>query len=177
MSGFKSLKTMLAAGAVTACLAAAPASAVTYIAYSSENSVGAFAAVVATTDQSDGFYERGDVLSYTFLFDSGTGIFDYSDVPLVDFRFSESGNDIDLFAFDNGYSGGTGLGITANNALNYIATRNGILYLTFNPISISVDKSAPAVPEPATWAMMLVGFGMIGGASRYRRRSTNVGFA
>jgi len=27
-----------------------------------------------------------------------------------------------------------------------------------------------AVPEPATWAMMLVGFGMIGAASRYRRR-------
>ncbi len=27
-----------------------------------------------------------------------------------------------------------------------------------------------AVPEPATWAMMLVGFGMVGGAARYRRR-------
>ncbi|MDP1028654.1 PEPxxWA-CTERM sorting domain-containing protein [Sphingomonas sp. KR1UV-12] len=27
-----------------------------------------------------------------------------------------------------------------------------------------------AVPEPATWAMMLVGFGMVGAAARYRRR-------
>lgn len=31
---------------------------------------------------------------------------------------------------------------------------------------------AAAVPEPATWAMMLVGFGMIGATARYRRRST-----
>jgi hypothetical protein len=31
-----------------------------------------------------------------------------------------------------------------------------------------------AVPEPATWAMMLVGFAMVAGAARYRRRSTKV---
>ena len=29
-----------------------------------------------------------------------------------------------------------------------------------------------AVPEPATWAMMFVGFGMIGASARYRRRNT-----
>jgi len=28
------------------------------------------------------------------------------------------------------------------------------------------------VPEPATWAMMILGFGMMGGALRYRRRKT-----
>lgn len=32
--------------------------------------------------------------------------------------------------------------------------------------------AAAAVPEPATWSMMLVGFGMVGAASRHRRRST-----
>ena len=38
--------------------------------------------------------------------------------------------------------------------------------------------SVAAVPEPATWAMMLVGFGMIGGVTRYRRRKpTSVSFA
>jgi len=40
--------------------------------------------------------------------------------------------------------------------------------LTFN---------ASAVPEPATWAMMLVGFGAIGAVSRSRRRPANVNFA
>ena len=34
-----------------------------------------------------------------------------------------------------------------------------------------------AVPEPATWAMMLVGFGMMGATLRYRRKSTKVSFA
>jgi hypothetical protein len=34
-----------------------------------------------------------------------------------------------------------------------------------------------AVPEPATWAMMLIGFGAIGGAARYRRRKTNLAYA
>jgi hypothetical protein len=35
----------------------------------------------------------------------------------------------------------------------------------------------PAVPEPATWAMMLVGFGMMGATLRYRRRTTAVTYA
>ena len=34
-----------------------------------------------------------------------------------------------------------------------------------------------AVPEPATWAMMIGGFGMVGGSMRYRRRKTAVSFA
>ncbi len=34
-----------------------------------------------------------------------------------------------------------------------------------------------AVPEPATWAMMLVGFGMMGATMRYRRRSTRAVYA
>lgn len=41
----------------------------------------------------------------------------------------------------------------------------------------SVTLGAAAVPEPATWAMLLVGFGMIGGSMRYRRRSTQAIYA
>ncbi|GGB21117.1 hypothetical protein GCM10011380_08410 [Sphingomonas metalli] len=43
----------------------------------------------------------------------------------------------------------------------------------FKLAGLSVSTVA-AVPEPATWAMMLVGFGMVGAASRYRRRATAV---
>ena len=35
------------------------------------------------------------------------------------------------------------------------------------------DESAPAVPEPATWAMVLAGFGVVGGAMR---RAPNLRF-
>lgn len=40
----------------------------------------------------------------------------------------------------------------------------------------AVSFSAAAVPEPATWALMMVGFAMVAGASRYRRRATAVAF-
>ncbi|RYF20060.1 MAG: PEP-CTERM sorting domain-containing protein [Oxalobacteraceae bacterium] len=40
-----------------------------------------------------------------------------------------------------------------------------------------VFETAAVVPEPATWAMMLVGFGMLGGALRYRRRSSTITYA
>ena len=38
-----------------------------------------------------------------------------------------------------------------------------------------VDNVAAVVPEPATWAMLLVGFGVIGGALRGHRRMTGYG--
>ena len=62
--------------------------------------------------------------------------------------------------------------------------------LTGRYIKYSVTSNAPgggntglsaiafgAVPEPATWGMMLIGFAAMGGAMRYRRRETKVRFA
>jgi hypothetical protein len=42
-----------------------------------------------------------------------------------------------------------------------------------------ISDSAPAVPEPATWAMMLLGLGLVGGAMRStkRRKKINVSYA
>ena len=37
---------------------------------------------------------------------------------------------------------------------------------------ISTQQATSPVPEPATWAMMLVGFGAVGGALRSRRKAT-----
>lgn len=38
-------------------------------------------------------------------------------------------------------------------------------------------RAIAAVPEPATWAMMFLGFGMMGASMRHRRKSTAVSFA
>jgi hypothetical protein len=35
---------------------------------------------------------------------------------------------------------------------------------------------AASVPEPASWALMLAGFAMVGGATRYRRRQQRVAY-
>jgi len=33
------------------------------------------------------------------------------------------------------------------------------------------------VPEPASWALMLAGFAMVAGATRYRRRAPRVAYS
>lgn len=47
---------------------------------------------------------------------------------------------------------------------DYYPRNPGYSHITF------FDTGAPAVPEPATWAMMLLGFGFVGGAMRSARR-------
>jgi hypothetical protein len=54
--------------------------------------------------------------------------------------------------------------------------------LTFNNVPATdafevANFTVTAVPEPATWGMMLLGFGMVAGAARYRRRGTKVAFS
>jgi hypothetical protein len=68
------------------------------------------------------------------------------------------------------------------SAINRRVTFTGTNGTTYNGIRFSNAGTAQqafefdnvsftaAVPEPATWAMMLVGFGMVGAVSRYRRR-------
>ncbi|MBB4619916.1 PEPxxWA-CTERM sorting domain-containing protein [Sphingomonas abaci] len=51
---------------------------------------------------------------------------------------------------------------------------NGPIFPTANNLMLG---QVAAVPEPATWAMMLLGFGMVAVASRYRRRSSKVSFS
>lgn len=48
----------------------------------------------------------------------------------------------------------------------------------FNPATLRVSGSAdpvtPAVPEPATWAMLIIGFGVVGSALRTSRKAKRV---
>ncbi len=39
----------------------------------------------------------------------------------------------------------------------------------YHDLTFSATITPPAVPEAATWAMMLVGLGLVGGAMRRRR--------
>lgn len=48
---------------------------------------------------------------------------------------------------------------------------------SYNVTDFTVREVTAAVPEPATWAMMIIGFGMVGAASRYRRRSVATAIA
>lgn len=43
--------------------------------------------------------------------------------------------------------------------------------------AFEIDEIAAAIPEPATWAMMIFGFGMVGSTLRNRKSRTKVSFA
>ncbi len=76
--------------------------------------------------------------------------------------------------FCNWTNAGVAFGGTAKS-INFGGTANQTGY---DNITFGSDRATGgAVPEPATWAMMIGGFGMVGGAMRYRRRKTTVSFA
>lgn len=84
---------------------------------------------------------------------------------------------VGAFRVPAGYVFGSDLGTSTATYNNHTLASLGLAtgtYLwtwgqgaTADSLTIQVNS---AVPEPATWAMMLLGFGLIGGAMRYRRR-------
>ncbi|KQS04017.1 hypothetical protein ASG11_06930 [Sphingomonas sp. Leaf357] len=80
--------------------------------------------------------------------------------------FSFTGFDFSTFQLSNAFSGLTSARITATGP-----NANAEFVLD------NVVVNAAAVPEPATWGMMILGFGMIGAAARSRKVKTSVAFA
>ncbi len=67
------------------------------------------------------------------------------------------------------FNGTTGAFI---NTVNLTSSAGGFLIEDLSVDYAARPDTGGAVPEPATWAMMLAGFGMIGGAMRHRRGMT-----
>ena len=65
---------------------------------------------------------------------------------------------------------GSGLGNFARLLQSFIATAVEITYESH----AFVPDPPPPVPEPATWAMLIVGFGLIGFVARRRTAATTV---
>ena len=102
------------------------------------------------------------------------------------FLFDFTSNKIDLSSVTfNGASVGTGGSPTSGTTYSFDVTGPGtyILGLTAaNPTSTASTFSgtvdfAAAVPELATWAMMIGGFGLIGGVMRRAYRKSDESFA
>lgn len=81
-------------------------------------------------------------------------IVDMSSAPALTFAHTSSTLTLGLQAHGNGWQGGDD---------EYWAVDN---------LSVTADLTAAGVPEPATWALLLGGFGLAGGALRTRRRTT-----
>ncbi|WP_082543447.1 PEPxxWA-CTERM sorting domain-containing protein [Sphingomonas sp. Leaf339] len=86
-----------------------------------------------------------------------------------------SGDSYGSFIFSAPTVVGQTISISLNS--NFLGRVNAGLVQDFSIGGTLTPSSIAAVPEPATWAMMLVGFAMVGGAARYRRRTTRIAYA
>lgn len=85
---------------------------------------------------------------------------------------------VGTFAAD-GASGYFLLGTTSTLTFNTTTSLYGLVNETYainDAGAFSVSAAAAAVPEPSTWAMMILGFGVVGGALR-RRQQVRYNFA
>lgn len=64
--------------------------------------------------------------------------------------------------------GGTGRFLGSTGTFTGIGTADPRVRPSVVTLNFNGAINAPAVPEPATWALLIVGFGMVGGAMRSR---------
>lgn len=112
-----------------------------------------------------------------FVFDDGAGgtfNFSVSSVKTIEYTNTVGSKSFTLYV----------LGSTLDSLLGYEATPTS-LTLQFNSTNgsaftgsdtLAVPPSTPDVPEPATWGMIVLGFGAMGAAMR-RRQRTSISFA
>lgn len=98
----------------------------------------------------------GDVLSFTYTPGAGD--------PEIHYFSIKQGSSYALF-----YDAAAIL--SGSIDLDDYFTGEGYSHMTFYDTSGGTGGGGGGVPEPSTWAMMLVGFGGIGAAMRRRRRS------
>lgn len=109
-----------------------------------------------------------DVSFFTSTSDGGATVnFDPASDPTFDFR---------TFFGPQLFTGPTSAPIFSSGSFSITEVgSNAAVNVTITDLSTPV---VPAVPEPATWALMIVGFGAVGGALRRARKvSTRVRFA
>jgi hypothetical protein len=156
--------------------AAAPASAATIITFEAQNGtlVGAFGNSNPRGNQTD-----------TYLFDLSTAGNIFSQVGSLGARITLTNLD-----FESVKLNGKDFNILSTGAFElaelsqYItAGKQQTLTVTYRNAQIFssyagklIVTPAAAVPEPATWALMLAGFAMVGATMRYRRRRTTLAF-
>lgn len=107
---------------------------------------------------------------------TGTRSVDFSGSTISVTYSGVSSPSADLFVF-TGFSGLTGLTLASADPLNISTIFNGtaIGLLVNSPlvdgvVIFDVTTATGAVPEPASWAMMLFGFGAVGSAMRAAKR-------
>lgn len=132
-----------------------------------------------------GFGPSGQVTGYAGIngptaMGTGTGMFAISSSTGPAFALNGSSTFNNLFV-PVGYVSGSNLGVSTATWASATLAGLGLTQGTYvwswgsgqNADTVTINiGSAGAVPEPSTWAMLLAGFGIIGGVMRRARAST-----
>lgn len=103
-------------------------------------------------------------------------VYALSDLSTPLFSGVSGGSSVDftsLAAYANGIAGFALRGIDAAAGLDPsdpMAFVTGLVFVDDGPVSLQQIPVTNSVPEPATWAMLVAGFGLLGGALRRRAR-------
>ncbi len=161
---------------------------------------GEFEFTFTPTPQQPVFIDPEYAIGYTYEVTSGNNTI--TSVILQNLSFDTDGYDIyaldgvtllasGVLTYDFGLTGVLGfivkdIDYTATTGVDPTDPTGFVTGLTFanavqttvtqTPIIVNVPGTG-AVPEPATWAMMILGFGFVGGALRRQRQAVRVRFA
>ena len=166
-------KALAAAALSTAAIGAMPAYATTLFGFSFTSANSDYLSGTFTAEGSDSQY-------------TVTGIDGTINGLAITGLSGYAGADQQLFFGASSYFSMSGLSFSASDGTDYNLTNypDGLDHITNSlidpegdgdPSPISLAGSVEAVPEPASWAMMVGGFGLLGAA--LRRRKVAVSFA
>ncbi|KQS04445.1 hypothetical protein ASG11_09440 [Sphingomonas sp. Leaf357] len=188
------MNALLAATMIAGAAIALPASATTYVVSQTIGAGGVTGTI--TTDNTIGTISTANITAFNLTLNDGTTTFNLTNsngqVLVADSALTATGSGL----FFN-YSAASGLALfqapTIGSSVTYFCLQ---VSGCFNPASIPGQglritggylnntktgnvqfASVAAVPETATWGMMILGFGMIGAAVRSRKVKTSVSYA
>ena len=104
-------------------------------------------------------------LDTPFIYNGGDIVFTFDAVQAAD----TVGKVVPLDAIDPWVVAGVGTVESAGSSLPTRGTNGNFSYAPILQLTFAPPAVQAAVPEPASWALMLGGFGLVGGAMRRRR--------
>ena len=181
---------LLPKAAICTAVAVVTASPVAAQTFTGSQTAGAYTANYSiSTDGSLGILQQSDITSWTVTVTDGTNAQTFSNggIGFINHPLTSDGTNLyfDYDAFDTGLffynTMGVGNSQLCFQSYTYCAGGSAGLNIFLSPIGgqfevetgnqVIASDLPSAVPEPSTWALMLLGFGAIGAAMRRKRNS------
>lgn len=165
-------------GAILLFGAATPGAAVTYIfegrsAFPGGN-FGTFEITLPEPVTSNSVFALSKFTSCAVLSDPNLSCGDHRFTFTTAAEFGTEGNMIEFAVLDGGFEINRTFFYFAPGAFGKDGVYENIVFGDFQGGTLRVSGAGvPAVPEPTTWAMLILGFAMVGAAQRNRRAKTH----